>query len=250
MKTSCYCWRERCESPTSPKFRRHRSRVRTTCRSSKDRSPPQPTPHASTTCGPLHGHLSPSAHVRPPAGFRGYGTSRRQVTTLLRSTPIPSTSLPSIVDAHFGARRRRLRVARLPDRPASTARGDHCLCVGPSAGGSHLQRVPAMQGEPNRLRPGRCRYPVPRSGDESGLRGSVPGPRSGLFRVFRPDRGRQYIVSGGQASGREACNRSTRLVSFELSTPAHRPSAMNPSAQEQDLTPPSRTSGTRADGQQ
>ncbi len=91
------------------------------------------------------------------------------------------------LDADRGARPRRLRAARLPDRQAPAARGRHRVPARPQARDPVAQRLHRVQAPRHRLRDGRARHAVPRAGDARRLRRALPGLRPRLLRLLRPD---------------------------------------------------------------
>ncbi len=115
------------------------------------------------------------------------------------------------LDARRRARRRRLRAPRLPARqgascsrssaPSSTSAGRrspaHSVCI-------ECKR--ARQ----RLRDGRPRHAVPRSGDARRLRRAVPELRPRLLRLLRADGARQHRLARRLAAPATACCRARR----------------------------------------
>ena len=140
-------------------------------------------------------------------GLRNFAADGEYVATVY-AHPEYISSLDHL-DAHLGPRPRRLRAARVPDRPAPAARGHHRPCW-PAASRSSPSHSVCQQ---CKARGPVCLLvaagtAVPRSGDPSGLRGSLPPVGPGLLRVLRPVRGRQHqslagrLLSQGHGTGR------------------------------------------------
>ena len=94
---------------------------------------------------------------------------------------------PRHLDSGLGARRGRLRAARLPDRSPPAARGTDRLPGRPQAGPAGHVGVHRVQAPRADLRDGRRRYAVPGPRHPRRVRRAVSGVQAGLFRVLRPD---------------------------------------------------------------
>ena len=95
------------------------------------------------------------------------------------------------------------------------------LLVGPQAEHPGPQRVLRVQAARQRVRGGRARHAVPRTGDARRVRCAVPGPPSRLLRLFRPDGDTQRGRPGRACCGPPAWSRPTSCGHSARSTPAH-----------------------------
>ena len=93
------------------------------------------------------------------------------------------------LDPDLRPRARRLRAARLPDRPAPAARGDQRLPQRAAPGDRLAQRLHRVQAPRQRVRDGRPRHALPGAGHPRRLRRALPLVRPRLLRLLRADGG-------------------------------------------------------------
>ena len=117
--------------------------------------------------------------------------ARRRGVPLGRLRPAVVHQHPRDLDADRGPRRGRLPAARLPDRPGPAARGAVRVPAGPAGPHPGVQRLRRVQAARQRLRHGRPRHAVPRTGDPCRLRRAVPVVRPRLLRLLRRRRARR-----------------------------------------------------------
>ena len=104
------------------------------------------------------------------------------------------------VDADLRARRGRLRAARLPDRQAPAARGDHGLPPRPAAEHPVDERLHGVQAARQRLRHGRARNAVPRPGHARRLRRDLSLLQPRLLRLLRADGDAEHRLADAAAA--------------------------------------------------
>ena len=139
---------------------------------------------------------SRSAPARPPAASRRCATSPTWTSSSSIVYASPGVHLDARdLDADRRPRPGRLRAARLPDRQAPAARGDHRVPARPPARRSRLQRLHRVQAARQRLRHGRARHALPRAGHARRLRRALPGVQPRLLRLLRADGDAEHAVA-------------------------------------------------------
>ena len=131
-------------------FREATSRVvegRTTCRSSRARSRPPTTPSGSRRCARASKALVTIGACATAGGVQALQQLRRRATSSSRGLRLARVHLDARdLDADRGARRRRLRAARLPDQQAPARRGGDGVPARPQAGDPVDERLHRVQG--------------------------------------------------------------------------------------------------------